>query len=194
MGSLLRATNLWGYPELVRELGGDPGPLLSRFRIAPGIEHQDDEYVPFESVAGMLEASAEELDCPDFGLRLVRWQGLDILGPVAVIARNAATMHEALGAVARYLYVHSPALELEQAPYAGRGDLRFTFRINELTPYRLRQSYELSMANGVSIVRMLSGGTGVSRISFLHEQLGPAGAYAETLGCPVSFGQTWCGF
>ena len=40
----------------------------------------------------MLDASAAELDCPDFGLRLSRWQGLDILGPIAVIARNAATL------------------------------------------------------------------------------------------------------
>jgi AraC-like DNA-binding protein len=193
MTSLLRATNLWGYPELVRELGGDPGPLLARFHIPPGVEHQDDSFVPFEAVARMLDASAEELGCPDFGLRLCRWQGLDILGPIAVIARNAQTMGEALSSVARYLYVHSPALEFEQVPYAGSGDLRFTFRINELTSYRLRQSYELSMANGVSIIRLLSGGASVSRVSFLHEQMGSEDAYAETLGCPVSFGQGWCG-
>jgi len=194
MSSLLRATNLWGYPELVRELGGDPGPLLARFHVRPGIEHEDDSFVPFEAVARMLDASADELECPDFGLRLCRWQGLDILGPIAVIARNARTVHEALSSVARYLYVHSPALELEQAPHPGHGDLRFTFHINELTTYRLRQSYELSMANGVSIIRMLSGGAAVSRVSFLHERMGTDESYAETLSCPVLFGQSWCGF
>src|SRR5689334_24922514 len=145
MSSLIRAANLWGFPDLVRELGGDPGPLLARFHVPPGIEHVDDSFVSFEAVARMLEASAEELDCPDFGLRLSRWQGLDILGPIAVIARNAQTVHEALSSVARFLYAHSPALEFEQVAYAGGGGPRFTFRINELTPHRLKQAYELSM-------------------------------------------------
>jgi AraC-like DNA-binding protein len=35
---------------------------------------------------------------------------------------------------------------------------------------------------------------GISQISFLHQQAGSDAAYAETLGCPVRFGQSWCGF
>ena len=90
MGSLIRATALWGYPELVRELGGDPAAFLARFHIPAGAEHQEDAFISFASLTRMLEASAEELRCPDFGLRLSGRQGLDILGPIAVIARNAS--------------------------------------------------------------------------------------------------------
>jgi hypothetical protein len=35
MGSLIRATAMWGFPELVRELGGDPAAFLARFHIPP---------------------------------------------------------------------------------------------------------------------------------------------------------------
>lgn len=87
LGSLIRATNLWGYTDLMRELGADPLPFLRRFDIPPGIEHQEDAFMSLAGFVRMLEASAAELDCPDFGLRLARWQGLGILGPVAVIAR-----------------------------------------------------------------------------------------------------------
>ena len=31
-------------------------------------------------------------------------------------------------------------------------------------------------------------------ISFVHDQLGSDAAYRDALGCPVRFGQTWCGF
>ena len=134
MGSLIRATNLWGYVDLVRELGGDPEPLLARFHIPPGIEHQDDAFVPFDAFVRLLEASADELDCPDFGLRLSRWQGLDILGPIAVIARNAQTVRGGLDAIARYLYVHSPALQLAMEPRDRGRTLRFTYEITELPP------------------------------------------------------------
>lgn len=195
MGSLIRSTNLWGYPDLVRELGGDPAPLLARFHLAPGVEHEADTFVPFDAVALLLDASADALDCPDFGLRLVRWQGLDILGPVAVIARNSQTVAEAMSAVARYLYVHSPALELTPAAPLRPGTLRFTYRVKELSLPRLRQAYELSMANGVQIIRLLGGpGADPVGVSLLHSRLGPAASYVEALGRAVSFDQDWCGF
>lgn len=195
MSSLIRATNLWGYGDLVRELGGDPAPLLDRFHLPRDIESREEAFVSFEAVVRLIDASAEALDCADIGLRLARWQGLDILGPVAVIARNARTVQDALAAVARYLYVHSPALELSAAPASGPESLRFVFEVNELSLPRLRQAYELSMANAARIVRLLGGpGSGPSQVAFLHDQLGPAGSYQEAFGCPVLFRQEWCGF
>ena len=194
MGSLIRATNLWGYGDLMRELGADPRPFLTRFDIPPGIEHQEDALFSFDAFVRMLEASAADLGCPDFGLRLSRWQGLDILGPIAVIARNAQTLLGGLESIARYLYVHSPALRLTrrtvhrgvQRPVHLRGD-----RPGDLSA----QGYELSMANAVRMIRLLGGPEArPSAISFLHDQLGSDAAYSDALGCPVRFGQTWCGF
>jgi AraC-like DNA-binding protein len=195
MASLIRATNLWGYGDLVSELGADPKPFLSRFGIAPGIEYEEDAFVSFAPVARMLEATAAELDCPDFGLRLSRWQGLDILGPIAVIARNAQTVLDGLESIARYLYVHSPALKLTVASPIADTDLRFTFEVVEPgLPYVL-QAYELSLANGVRMIRLMGGPEARPRaISFMHARLGSDAAYSDALDCPVHFGQSWCGF
>jgi AraC-like DNA-binding protein len=195
MASLIRATNLWGYGDLIRELGADPQPFLSRFNISPGVEHEQDAFIPFEATVRLLEASADELNCPDFGLRLSHWQGLDILGPIAVIARNAQTLLGGLESIASYLYVHSPALKLTVGSRTPDTDVRFTFEVVEPgLPYVL-QSYELSMANGVRMIRLLGGPEARPRaISFMHEQLGPDAAYSAALGCPVRFGQKWCGF
>lgn len=195
MASLIRATNLWGYTDLVRELGGDPEELQRRFHIAIGIEQEPEAFIPFRSVARLLETTAEDLGCQDFGLRLSRSQGLDILGPIAVIARNAQTVRDGLTAVARYLYVHSPALRLEIAtPSRGRG-LSFDYEITEPTVPQLAQSYELSMGNLARIISLLGGaGARVGSISFMHHQIGPSSAYQAALGCPVRFGQPRCGF
>ena len=155
MGSMIRATNLWGYVDLVRELGGKPERFLARFDIPAGHRARGRRVRPFGPFAHMLEASADELSCPDFGLRLSRWQGLDILGPIAVIARNAVTLEEGLASIARYLYVHSPAFISRGA--AARVPTRFAYEVTELSLQELRQGYELSMANGARIIRLLGG-------------------------------------
>lgn len=195
MGTLIRATNLWGYGDLMRELGADPRPYLKRFEIRPGIEHQEDAFISLDGFVRMLEASADELDCPDFGLRLSRWQGLDILGPIAVIARNAATLLAGLEAIGRYLYVHSPALKLTISPTTAGSNVKFSYEVADpALPYPL-QGYELSLANAVRMIHLLGGPEARARVvSFLHDQQGSDAAYKEALGCAVRFGQTWCGF
>ncbi|GJF08824.1 HTH-type transcriptional regulator VirS [Mycolicibacterium cyprinidarum] len=194
MGSLIRATTLWGYRELVLELGGDPQHFLARFGIPPGVEDQQDAFISIDAYVRVLEASAEDLRCPDFGLRLSRWQGLDILGPVAVIARNAQTVLDGLQMIGRYLYVHSPALKLTLTPRSADSDLRFTYEVTEPGVGTVIQGHEISMAIVVRILRLLGGPEAwPSSISFIHDQQGSDTAYREALGCPVRFRQPWCG-
>jgi AraC-like DNA-binding protein len=141
----------------------------------------------------MLEASAEELRCPDFGLRLSGKQGLHILGPIAVIARNAQTLLGGVEAIARYLYIHSPALRLAAGQPTEAG-IEFTYEMTEPgVPYI--QGYELSMGIAVRILRLLGGPQARYRaVSFMHHQQGSNASYRDALGCPVRFGQAWCGF
>jgi AraC-like DNA-binding protein len=193
MGSLIRAAAMWGYPELVRQLGGDPAAFLARFHIPAGAERQEDAFVSFESLTRMLEASAEELCCPDFGLRLSGLQGLHILGPIAVIARNASTVLDGVEAIARFLYIHSPALRLAARQRTETG-IEFSYEMTEPgVPYI--QGHELSMGIAVRILRLLGGPqAGFQTVSFTHPQQGSNAAYRDALGCRVRFGQTWCGF
>jgi AraC-like DNA-binding protein len=191
MGNLVQATALSGYPRLMRELGADPGAYLLRFRIPTDIEHRADALVPVEAFVRLLEVSADELQCPDFGLRLASHRSLDILGPVAVIARNSATVLDAMQAVVRYSYVHSPAIRMA-AQYVD-ADVRITFEIAELDiPYPL-QGYEVSLGLARRLFSLTAGPDAPSSMAFTHAQFGSATAYRDALGCPVYFNQPWCG-
>lgn len=199
MSSLIRATNLLGFSDLVRELGGDPDGLRRKHGIQPGIEQVEDAFVSYAALARLIAQAADELDCPDFGLRLSAWQGIDILGPVAVIARNSDTVLDAFVSIGRYLHLHSPALHLTVAgpgePGFRRGSVTFHFAIEERGLPYLPQSYELSLANGNRIGRLLGGDDMRPRaVAFPHDRIGPQSAYDETFNAPVLFGQHWCGF
>ncbi len=193
MGNLIRAAALLGYSELVRELGGDPAVFLSRFGIPTDAERQDEAFLPFAALTRLLETTAEELACPEFGLRLSGRQGLQILGPIAVIARNASTVQGGVQAVGRFLYIHSPALKLAAHP-AAEGGLEFTYETTEPGVVFV-QGYELSMGIAAQIVRLLGGPAArLQAVSFPHPQQGTDADYRDALGCPVRFGQPWCGF
>lgn len=194
MGSPIAATSLWGFRELVHRLGGDANAFLARFGIPPDADEQEGAFVDFAGYLAMLEAAAAELGCPDFGLRLSRWQGLDVLGPVAVIARNSPTVVTAMDAIARYLFVHSPSMRLSRAPWSVENGTAFVYELTGPADPMPVQSYELSMAVAVRIIHVVAGTDAAPRsIAFLHPKHGPDDAY-RVLECPVRFDQTWCGF
>jgi AraC-like DNA-binding protein len=195
MGNLIRASSLRGYRDVVREFGGDPDPFLARYGIPADIGIEEDAFVPFNAYVHLLEASADELDCPDFGSRMAQWQGLDIFGPIAVIARNAQTVLDGLQAVARFLYVHSPALTLKLLPPTEKGTVKFAFELTEPGLPEVIQAYEVSMAVAARIVHLLGGPEARPRsVWFMHAQQGPDESYREAFGCRVRFGRPSCGF
>ncbi len=66
----IRTNTLTGYAELARSQGLDPAALMA----AVGLDIADlevpERWIPAAPVARLLELSAQQSDCPDFGLRL----------------------------------------------------------------------------------------------------------------------------
>ena len=156
MGSLIRAAAMRGYPELVRELGSDPAAMFARFGIPAGAERDENAFISFAALTRMLEATAEELSCPDFGLRLSRSAGPG--HPRADSGDRAQRVHRARRAGGdRAVSSTSTPRPYASArrPSAGSG-IEFTYEMTEPgVPYV--QAYELSMGIAVRIIRLLGG-------------------------------------
>ena len=73
----LRAQSIVGFASLVNELGGNPLRLLQAAGLDPAQLERPDIYISHRAFIQLLENAADELICPDFGLRLgaVPWQG-----------------------------------------------------------------------------------------------------------------------
>ncbi|MCV7236770.1 AraC family transcriptional regulator [Mycolicibacterium celeriflavum] len=192
MGAVVRAASLQGYVELVRGLGADPEHYMSRFGIPIDTEHHPDAFIPVADYACLLEVTAEELHRRDLGLRLTRLRGFDVIGPIAVIVRNSETVLEALKAVARFMYVHTPVLKVV---IEERGDyVRVVLDVTEhFVPYPV-QAYEANIGVAVRYMYLLAGPDAPMSISLLHSQHSPDAAYRQAFGCRVRFEQQWYGF
>ncbi|MCC4308722.1 AraC family transcriptional regulator [Alcanivorax marinus] len=197
MPSLIRATNLWGYDEQVRRKGGEPEPLLARHHLLPQSRRDDRGFLVFKHFCALLEDTAGVLGEPAFGMSLAAYQGMDILGPISVIARSSATVGKAIDSVARYLHLHCPALGMSivRGSRSGRSMVRLMFRIDDEGAGYHVQAHELTLANAMQVLKLLCGGDFQPlSVHFRHPAAAGGEAYRAMFRCPACFDQAWTGF
>lgn len=195
MDSLIRSSVLAGFHSLATELGGHPAHLLQDCNLNADVALTDDQYLPLGATVALLERSAEELKCPDFALRLSTRQGLSMLGPLAVLARNARTVASAMQSMSEFMHLVIPALKIRLESLSTKPGLRIYIHIDEPGLFHTRQLHELVMGNGQEIIRMLIGGDDDEHalcMHFPHSPLATANTYAAFFGCPIHFQQSFC--
>jgi AraC-like DNA-binding protein len=188
MPALVRASALQGYAALMRGLGGDPVPLLRRHRIPSGSLTDEDALLSLRSCVQLLEASASETGCANFGLRLSQVQDIGVLGPLGIVLQNAPTVREAWEATSRYLFVQSPGLAMEihdvSSMIEGAAEMTVEIRLAKL-PAR-RQAIDLCLGHLHGITRLLAGPLYQLRaVALPHAPAGPIAAYRRFFGAPV---------
>lgn len=190
MGPVIRAASLRGFVPLVEELGGDVGRLLDRFGVSREALASDDGLISLTAHDLMLDAAAEELGCPDLGLRLSVAQDLSILGPLALAIEASSTVSEALQCASRFMFVHSPALRVavEPDPRGRRGVVALTYRKDlRESPYS-PQGIELGLGLFHHVAQALVGDRlGLRSVELPHQPLSSVARYTGFFGVDVKF-------
>lgn len=179
------------FPELVRELGGDPDSLLAAARINPGILGTPVSALEYRDLVALLALAAERLSVPDFGLRLAQRQRRSkVIGPIGIVMQNSKTVGQALGYCARHTHAYSLATRVRFKPDRANHILFLGLEILLESAPDTRQVIEhaLSLAN-LNVRDITSGAARVRRVHFRHEPQLPLKVYREHFGCEVLFGQ-----
>ena len=193
--SVVRGTALSNYSSLVTELGGDPAGLLR----AAGIRDRDagnyDAFIPYRAAIQAIESAAQTTGTPDFGRRLAQRQGIEILGPVGVAARTAATVADALRIFGTYMAAYSPAITIRVLPLADpqRSLLAVEFLLDSPPPHP--QTTELSLGVSLRVFRLLMGADYTPlKVHLPHDPLTPKADYVRYFGCTPEFASRAAGF
>ena len=137
----------------------------------------------------LLEDCAQQLDCPDFGLRLSHYQDIDILGPAAMIAHYSDTVGESLRAIATYLYVHTSGASV-RVSHLDERLTSLTFEVVLPGLHARRQINELSLSIGQSLLEMLiAPGFRSREVQFTHRRPADPKPLAARFGARLSFGR-----
>lgn len=178
-----RASKLIGLEQIALQRGMNLTPHLKRVGIDPAVLRRPDAYVDYEAICRLLESCAAAWDLPDIGLRMARHQHIDILGPVALIARMERDVRSAMKEIIANLVVHSNVVVAVLDESGDTASLTLDVRDNA------RHSTvfaELLLAEGRIVLDSVAGST----IDLLQVELRQTpGASARAIkghfGCPV---------
>jgi AraC-like DNA-binding protein len=193
--SVVRGTALSNYPSLVAELGGDPAALLRVARIRQRDAGNYDAFIPYRAAIQAIESAAQATHTPDFGRRLAERQGIEILGPVGVAARTAATVADALGIFGTYMAAYSPVIAIRVARLADpeRSFLTLEFLLDSPPPHA--QTTELALGVSLRVFRLLMGADySPLSVHLPHDPLTPKADYVRYFGCTPEFASRTAGF
>lgn len=189
LDGIVRVEALRSFPEVVRELGGDPVTLLTQAHLDSTVLGRTNAVISYRSMIQLLEQAAVALNCPDFGLRLAARQGgAAVLGPLEVAMRNSTTVGDAYRYCAKHLQVYSPVvqIQIEEDQIAARHFMRFEILLGRVS--HQRQAVENALALTHHAVLTLSQGKfGAREVWFAHERLAPLATYQRYFAGPVHF-------
>lgn len=185
---MVRASGLQGYAALMQSMGRNPAVLLKRHRMSLALLADEDAMVSLRSGVQLLEASAFETACPDFGLRMAQLQNVSALGPLAIVLQNAPTVRSAWDYVSSHLFVQSPGLGMsvheDSSVVQDAAEIAVEIRLPRLPAQR--QTIDLCLGDCHRITRLLAGKNyHLHAVTLPHEPLAPLSVYRRFFGAPV---------
>ncbi|MEZ8025584.1 AraC family transcriptional regulator [Vibrio sp. 10N.222.52.C3] len=184
----IRSASLSGIEHLIKELGGDLNSLLVQCNLTTQDLLNPESLIDFASMINLLELASQQLNCKDFGLKLAKNQGIEVLGPISLIIQASETVQEALDNAQRYMAIHSLGeywilKEFEHLAYIER------YQISQDVSYA-KQYKELSLGVCLNLLKNLIGSSlKIERLEFSHTPLSISSKYQKYFGCSVVFNQ-----
>lgn len=156
---LIRGSCLTGFSALAATHGADPQELLALANIHPDDAGQRDRFIALRNAIAAVEIAAAVLNVADFGRQLAMRQNIDILGPVGVAARTAATVADAFTILDTYMSAYSPGIITRIAPHSDNALTRFEFDFLLHPPAPQAQAIELSLGVALRVLDFFLGTT-----------------------------------
>lgn len=102
----VRVAPLLALPDLLREFGVTPGPLLRQCGLAEGVLSHPENSMPFEILGRLLKTCARATACAHFGLLLGQRSDASAFGALGFFIRNAPDVATALKELVKHLDLH----------------------------------------------------------------------------------------
>lgn len=192
---VIRGSALTNYRQLVAELGGDGSKLLVAAGVSPADAGSYERFISLPNGLRALEDTAVALNAPDFGRQLAQRQGIEILGPVGLAARTAATVADAFAILEKFMGAYCPVISARVIDDLDPALCRFEFEFLLDPAPAQQQAVELSLGVTLGVLHhFLGGGYRPVSVHLPHQALTAASTYQRYFGCRPVFCEPVGGF
>jgi AraC-like DNA-binding protein len=183
-----RATKLAGLAEIAAERGADIGVLMREAGLNPAVLRSPETTIEYGAFCELLQRCAVAWDLPDIGLRMIRYQQIDFLGPVALATRMERAVRGALKAIIANLVIHSNATVAAFGEEVDGDTASLILNQRDDAP-KGRENTELVMAQGKLVIDSITGGpVPLVEAAFVHAKGSSGRAVEGHFACPVRYG------
>jgi AraC-like DNA-binding protein len=151
----VRVGPLMSIPDILREYGSDPNPVLANFGFEPGHFKNPDYELPFVTTSRLIERCVEITGCDHLGLLIGMRAEPSSLGIAGLMLRTAPDVRTALQALLRHLSLHDTGGTPSVATKGEISSLSYVVHVPGVSA--INQIYDLSMAMGCNLMRSLCG-------------------------------------
>jgi AraC-like DNA-binding protein len=188
----VRSALLNAYAEAARSLGLDPFRMLRKARLPVSALDHPDQLIPYDRLQILVDSSSQAASCPEFGLLVGAAFKLSMMGPLGLLAREQATLRDAINALQRYVRYQNNSIEIRTALHDGA--LLFMPVVLSARARRDPQMVDLTIAMYVQVMRDLIGANWrPEMVYFSHETPADLSPYESKLG-KVEFSRPVSGF
>ena len=190
---VIHARILRFFPDLVRQLGGNPTHLMQQIGIHPAKKPADGRSgATYRQLVHLIELAADELRCPDFGMRLATLQsGSLMFGPLGLVMKNSRTFGDALDYVSKHTYAHSLAARIWLKGLPSRKMIFVGHDILlDRMPNKSQAMEQIMLLGHLAAVEITGRQARVRRVHFRHQPVSSISVYRRYFGCAVRFGQS----
>ena len=183
-----RATKLAGLVEIAAERGADINVLMRAAGLDAAVLRSPESAIDYGDFCELLRRCSVAWDLPDIGLRMIRYQQIDFLGPVALVTRMERTVRAALQAIIANLVIHANAT-VAAFEEEGDGDTASLILNQRDDAPKSRENTELVMAQGKLVIDTLAGApVALVEVAFVHDKGSSSRAVAAHFSCPIRYG------
>lgn len=183
-----RATKLAGLAEIAAERGAGIDALMREAGLNPAVLRNPETAIDYGGFCELLRRCAVTWDLPDIGLRMIRYQQIDFLGPVALVTKMERTVRGALQAIIVNLVIHANATVAAFEEEADGDTASLILNQREDAP-KGRENTELVMAQGKLVIESIAGiPVPLVEAAFVHDKGSSGRAVQAHFACPIRYG------
>lgn len=185
-GARVQAAVFHNVPEVLRRLGANPQAVLQRAGLTAADLTTADGTLTFAEADGLLTTCRQVTRCPHFGLLVGQDAGLNELGLAGRLARNAATVGDALRDLMVHFVLHDTGGTTSISVHGEAASLCYDVHTPGIS--NLDQIYDIAAAVGFNALKELCGPDWRPDAVLLpRARPSDIGPYRRLFGAPLKF-------